>query len=108
MKLVRGIIREDTFARVADALQRAGAAGLTVTTGQGRGRHGRTAVFRGTSHPALDPVCVVEVIADDDSADRIARVMMDHAHTGQPGDGHVLVMAVSECYAVRTRWLEVA
>jgi nitrogen regulatory protein PII len=33
---------------------------------------------------------------------------MDHAHTGQPGDGHVLVMAVSECYAVRTRWLEVA
>ena len=34
--------------------------------------------------------------------------MMDHAHTGQPGDGHVLVMAVSECYAVRTRWLEVA
>ena len=93
---------------VVTALENAGVSGVTVIAGNGRGTHTPLATYRGVQYRPLLPVYVVDVIADDDAADDIVRTMLEHGHTGEHGDGHVLVMGIEECYRVRTRFLEVA
>jgi nitrogen regulatory protein PII len=108
MKLIRGYVREASADVIARALEQAGASGITVMSAHGRGTTGATGIYRGRPYRVLLPMCVIEVIASDASADDIVRVMVDHGHTGHPGDGHVLVLAVDEAYSVRTRWRDVA
>jgi len=107
-KLVRGILREDKVMAVVGALEQAGISGVTVLAASGRGSHTPLGIYRGVSYRLLVPVCVVEVITDEARANDVARMMMEHARTGEHGDGHVIVMNVDECYTIRTRWLEVA
>ena len=107
-KLVRGILREDRMMTVVGALEQAGVTGMTVMGASGRGKHSPYGVYRGIRYRALVPVCVVDVITDESRASDVARLMMEHGRTGEHGDGHVLIINVDECYAVRTRWLEVA
>jgi len=108
MKLVHGILREDMVPPVVRALDQAGVNGVTVMRASGRGSQTPLAMYRGVPYRPLKPVCVVQVIVDEASAEDVARLMLEHGHTGEHGDGHVLVIDVGECYAVRTRWLEVA
>jgi nitrogen regulatory protein PII len=53
-------------------------------------------------------VCSIEVLIEDGRADDVARMILDAAHTGERGDGFVLVLDVAGSYSVRTRWLDVA
>jgi nitrogen regulatory protein PII len=108
MKLVRGIVREDKVSEVVQALERVGASGLTVTRVHGRGAETHSGIHRGLPYPVLLPMCAIEVIASDNTADDIARVMVDGAHTGHKGDGHVFILALDESCAIRTRWPSVA
>jgi len=108
MKLVRGIVREDKVNEIVMALSHAGAPGITVTDVKGRGASSRMGMWRGLPYPVLQPMCAIEVIVQDCTAEDVARVMVECAHTGQKGDGHVFVMALDESYAVRTRWRNVA
>lgn len=108
MKLVRGIVREDKVNEIMGALNRVGATGFTVTGVRGRGANSPMGVWRGLRYPVLVPMCAIEVIVCDESADDIARIVVDVAHTGEKGDGHVFVMALDQSYAVRTRWRDVA
>jgi nitrogen regulatory protein P-II 1 len=107
-KLVRGIVREDKLNEIITALERAGAPGMTVTTVGGRGKTPHTGYWRGVPFPVLLPMCAIEVIVCDNAADDIVRVMIDCAHTGHDGDGHVFVLALDDNYSVRTRWRDVA
>jgi nitrogen regulatory protein PII len=107
-KLVRGIVREDKLNDVITALERAGAPGMTVAKVAGRGKTPRTGQWRGVPFHLLTPMCAIEVIVCDNAADEIARVMIDCAHTGHDGDGHVFVVTLDDSYSVRTRWRDVA
>src|SRR5262245_1200196 len=104
MKLVRGIVREDKVNDIVLALDRIGAPGLTVSEVKGRGQKTVMGTWRGLPYPVLRPMCAIEVIANDEAAEEIARTLVDAAHTGFHGDGHVFVMALDDAYAVRTRW----
>ena len=108
MKLVRGIVREEQVFNIIDALERTGTSGITVTSVHGRGVNRQTAYHRGLPYPALTEMRAIEVITCDNAADDIARIMVDVAHTGSKGDGHVFVIPIDDCYAVRTRWREQA
>src|SRR6185295_18948756 len=108
MKLVRGIVREEKIHAIVEELTRIGAPGATVTHVTGQGEKMRTATYRGVKYPALLPMCAIEVNVDDNCADEIARTIVDTAHTGQKGDGHVFIIQMEEAYAVRTRWRNVA
>ena len=106
MKLVRGIVREEEVCNIIVALERAGTSGITVMSVHGRGTSRQTAYHRGLPYPALREMRAIEVITCDNAADDIARVMLDVAHTGHKGDGHVFVIPIDDCYAVRTKWRE--
>ena len=108
MKLVRGIVRSDKVNKVAAALERADVSGLTVMDVQGRGGHPHAAMYRGTPYNALLPMSAIDVITSDETVDDIARILVDHAQTGEHGDGHVIVMTVEDHYAIRTGWRGVA
>src|SRR5262245_48215960 len=104
MKLVRGIVREDKVNEIILALDRAGVPGLTVTEVKGRGANPLMGTWRGLPYPVLRSMCAIEVIVTDHVADDIAGIMVDAAHTGRQGDGHVFVVTLDNSYAVRTRW----
>jgi nitrogen regulatory protein PII len=108
MKLVRGVVREDKVNEIIAGLDRIGAPGITITEVKGRGAHAHMGTWRGLPYPVLRSMCAIEVIAADEAAEEIARVIVDGAHTGHQGDGHVFVMTLDDAYAVRTRWRQVA
>jgi nitrogen regulatory protein P-II 1 len=108
MKLVRGIVREDKVNEIIMALDRIGVPGFTVTDVKGRGANRQTGTWRGLPYPVMRSMCAIEVIVTDQAADDVARVMVDAAHTGHQGDGHVFVVTLDNSYAVRTRWRVVA
>ena len=108
MKLVRGIVREDKVNEIIQALDRIGAPGITITEVNGRGANAQMGTWPGLPYPVLRSMCAIEVIAADEAAEEIARAVVDAAHTGHQGDGHVFVMALDDAYAVRTRWRHVA
>ena len=108
MKLVRAIVREDKVKEVVTALDLAGAPGMTVTDVKGRGATPRTGMWRGQPYAVFLPMCAIEVFVADEAAVDIARVIVESAHTGHKGDGHVFIMTLDDSYAVRTRWRHVA
>jgi len=108
VKLVKAFVREDMTTVVTGALHSAGVDGMTMTRAAGTGRSRHLGVYRGHTYLALVQVCVVEVMVPDAAADEIVRILLECAHTGHAGDGHVMVLPIEEHYSIRTRWLDVA
>ncbi|MEJ8279196.1 P-II family nitrogen regulator [Pseudonocardia spirodelae] len=104
MKLVTAIVKPFVLGDVKDALEGLGVLGLTVTEVQGFGRQkGHTEVYRGAEY-AVDfvPKVKVEVVVDDELAERVVQAVVDAAHTGRIGDGKVWVVPVENVVRVRT------
>ena len=108
MKLVRAIVRDVKITEIITALNVARVDGVTVTAAVGTGRTPHVGVYRGRAYQALTHVNVVEVMVSDSAADEVVRILLDCAHTGCAGDGHVMVLPIEERYSIRTRWLDVA
>ena len=104
MKLIRCIVRPDKVSEATGALERVGVSGLTVIDVRGRGRRTRpTGLYRGVIYDTLAPMSMIDVVAADDLVDDIVMAVIDHARTGQFGDGRVFVMSVEEGYTIRSR-----
>jgi nitrogen regulatory protein PII len=104
MKLIKCIVRTGQVAEATGALELLGVSGVTVTDVRGRGQRTRPlAVYRGAPYEEFLSMSMIDVIADDDLVPDIVRAVLDHARTGQFGDGRVLVLPVEEGYSVRTR-----
>jgi nitrogen regulatory protein P-II 1 len=104
MKLVVAMIRPSRLDEVKEALRSAGVAGMTVSEIQGFGRQrGHTEVYRGAEYQVdFVPKVRVEVIAEDDEAELVAKTIVETARTGKIGDGKVLVLAVEQLVRIRT------
>ena len=104
MKLITAIIKPFTLDEVRHAVEAAGVPGLTFTEVQGYGRQrGHTEVYRGAEY-AVDfvPKARVEVVVDDESAQRIVDAIVKAARTGKIGDGKVWVSEVESVVRIRT------
>jgi nitrogen regulatory protein PII len=103
MVLLKAIIRPEKLEAVQNALERAGADGMTVTEVHGHGKQkGYNVVYRGCAYTvAFLPKIAVEVIIDDGLADDIVQAIMGAARTGQGGDGRIFAVPVTESYAIR-------
>lgn len=55
-------------------------------------------------HPEYEPrlKTKLEIMVPDDMAEQVVAVIQKHAHTGNPGDGRVFVIAVEETVKIRT------
>lgn len=110
MPLVKAIIRPNKVEDVTQALERVGAAGVTVTDVRGHGHEpARRAVYRGVEYNTnMLPKAMVEVVVPDTLADDVVRAIIKAARTGAVGDGHVYVLGIDENYRIRTGDLVIA
>jgi nitrogen regulatory protein PII len=104
IEMVIAYIRPDKLGDVKQGLAEAGAPSLTVTNVSGRGSQpSKKGQWRGEEyvvdlHQKVKLECVVADIPADDVVDAIEEA----AHTGEPGDGKIFVMPVSDAVQIRT------
>jgi nitrogen regulatory protein P-II 1 len=104
MKLVTAIVKPFVLEDVKGALEQLGVLGMTVSEVQGYGRQkGHTEVYRGAEYSVdFVPKVRVEVVADDNLADKVVDAIVEAARTGKIGDGKVWVTPVESVVRVRT------
>ncbi len=108
MKLITAIVKPFKLDDVKSALKDAGITGMTVTEVQGFGRQaGHTEVYRGAEY-TIDfvPKVRVEILADDEDADRLVDVVVAAARTGKIGDGKIWIEPVDRIVRIRTGELD--
>jgi len=104
MKLIVAIIKPFRLDEVKTALIGMGVQGLTVTEVRGFGRQrGHTEVYRGAEYKIdFVPKLRLEILVDESDAQRVAQELMEHARTGQIGDGKLWIVPVDAVYRIRT------
>jgi nitrogen regulatory protein P-II 1 len=104
MKLITAVVKPFKLDEVKTALQELGVHGLTVTEASGYGRqHGHTEVYRGAEYRIdLVPKVRIEVVVEDEDAERVTDAVVAAARTGKIGDGKVWTVPVEGIVRVRT------
>ena len=104
MKKIEAIIKPFKLDEVKEALQEVGLQGITVIEAKGFGRQkGHTELYRGAEY-VVDflPKVKIELVVDDDMAERAVDAILQAAHTGRIGDGKIFITPVEEAIRVRT------
>lgn len=104
MKLVTALVKPHKLDEVKDALQELGVQGLTVSEVRGYGRQrGHTEVYRGAEYTVeFVPKLKLEVLVGEGQVDDVIDAIVEHARSGQVGDGKVFVTAVERVVRIRT------
>ncbi|HWE56366.1 MAG TPA: P-II family nitrogen regulator [Acidimicrobiales bacterium] len=104
MMLVTAVIKPFKLDAVKEALEAAGAKGLTVTEAQGFGRQkGHTEVYRGAEYQvAFTPKIKVEVLVDEAAVSGVLDAISKAARTEKIGDGKIWVTPVDTVVRIRT------
>ena len=105
MKRITAIVRPEKLERLKEALFAADVSGMTITQVMGCGnQHGWSEYFRGTEVLLnMIPKVKFELIAPDDSIDRLVDIICSTAATGEVGDGKIFISPVDEVVRIRTR-----
>ena len=104
MNLVTAIIQPDAVDNVQIALHRHGINGMTLTEVSGYARQrGHQEVYRGNQVTIdfTDKV-KIEILAPDDEAWGIVKVIEDAARTVTVGDGKIWITPISDVVRIRT------
>ena len=104
MKKIEAIIKPFKLDEVKEALQDVGLQGITVLEAKGFGRQkGHTELYRGAEY-VVDflPKVKIELVVDDDMAERAVDAILQAAHTGRIGDGKIFVSPVEQTIRIRT------
>lgn len=104
MKKIEAIIRVEKLEVVKGALEKSGYPGMTIVTVEGHGRQkGLVQQFRGREYRVdLLPKRKIEIVAKDESVERILTTIIEVAGTGEIGDGKIFVSSVDEAMRIRT------
>ncbi|MEH6632162.1 MAG: P-II family nitrogen regulator [Halopseudomonas aestusnigri] len=104
MKKIEAIIKPFKLDEVKEALHEVGIKGITVTEAKGFGRQkGHTELYRGAEY-VVDflPKVKVEIVLEDELAERAAEAIQQAAQTGRIGDGKIFVSHIEEVIRIRT------
>lgn len=104
MKLVTAIIKPFKLEDVREALGEIGIQGMTVSEVKGYGRQrGQTEIYRGAEYVVnFLPKVRLEIVVDDDLADKVVETIQTTARSGKIGDGKIFVMDVGRAVRIRT------
>ncbi len=104
MKKIEAIIKPFKLSEVRDALQEAGASGMTVAEVKGFGRQkGHTEIYRGSEYTVdFLPKLKLEMVLPDHLAEAAVKAILKSAKTGKIGDGKIFVSKVEEAIRIRT------
>jgi nitrogen regulatory protein P-II 1 len=104
MKKIEAVIKPFKLDEVKEALHEVGIKGITVTEAKGFGRQkGHTELYRGAEY-VVDflPKVKLEVIIEDNLAERAVEAIQQAAKTGRIGDGKIFVSSIDEVIRIRT------
>jgi nitrogen regulatory protein P-II 1 len=104
VKKIEAVIKPFKLDEVKEALHDVGVSGITVTEAKGFGRQkGHTELYRGAEY-VVDflPKVRLEVVVDDDQAERVIEAIANAARTGRIGDGKIFVSAIESAIRIRT------
>ena len=104
MKLIMAVIKPFKLDAVRNALTELGIEGMTVSEVKGFGRQkGQTEIYRGAEYNIeFVPKVRIEIVVDDDRAERVVEAIRQSAETGKIGDGKIFVLDVSQAVRIRT------
>lgn len=104
MKKIEAIIKPFKLDEVKDALNGAGVAGMTITEVKGYGRQrGHKEIYRGAEYTTdFIPKIKIEIVVDDDLAEKVIATIQEVANTGKVGDGKIFVLPLEEAIRIRT------
>jgi len=104
MKLVIAIIKPFKLDDVREALTTLGVEGMTVSEVKGYGRQkGHTEIYRGAEYAVnFVPKVKIEIVVNDEAAERAVEAIQEAAKTGQIGDGKIFVLDVGQACRIRT------
>ena len=106
MNKVEAIIRPETLNSVKDALADAGLVGINVAqvTGRGTQRGVEMGGPRGVGSYVVDmlPKVKLEMVVQDEETQQAIDIVIEHARTGNIGDGKIFVSPVSDAIRIRT------
>ena len=104
VKKVEAVIKPFKLDEVKEALHEIGVSGITVTEAKGFGRQkGHTELYRGAEY-VVDflPKVRLEIVVDDDQAERVVETIANAARTGRIGDGKIFVSTIESAVRIRT------
>jgi len=104
MKLVRAFIRPEKEQEVVLALEGAGFPALTKMSVMGRGKQKGLRVGD-IVYEELPKVLLLIVVKDEDVS-KVESVILEHARTGNLGDGKIFVSPVEKSITIRTGEVE--
>ena len=110
MKMLIAVIKPSKLDAVRERLAETGVQGMTVTEVQGFGRQkGHTEMYRGAEYSIdFQPKVKLEIVVEDNEADKILEIIASTARTGNVGDGKIFVTDVEKALRIRTQELDVA
>ena len=104
MKKIEAIIKPFKLDEVKEALHEVGIQGITVFEAKGFGRQkGHTELYRGAEY-VVDflPKVKIEVVVEDNMAERVVEAVKTAAQTGRIGDGKIFISSIDEAIRIRT------
>jgi nitrogen regulatory protein P-II 1 len=86
------------------ALGEIGITGMTVMDVRGSGRHGgHRESYRGSEYVIDLPTKVkLEMIVRDEDVEEVVETVLEHARTGEPGDGKIFILPMEDAVRIRT------
>ena len=102
MKKIEAIIRTHKLDEVHSALLEAGFSSLTIIEGYGK-QKGHKETYRGSEfNVELVPNIKLELVCDEEKAEKAISIIINTAKTGEKGDGKIFVFPVEETIRIRT------
>lgn len=104
MKKIEAIIRPEKADEVRRALEESGISGIMITEIEGHGKQkGMIQQWRGEKYKVeLLPKIKIETVVKDQDAERITKVIVDNAKTGEVGDGKIFISSIDNAIRIRT------
>ena len=104
MKKIEAIIRPEKLDEVRRALQETGCTGLMVSEIEGHGKQkGMVQQWRGEKYKLeLLPKIKIEAVVKDNDLQRIIKVIIANAKTGDIGDGKIFISDIQDAIRIRT------
>ena len=104
MKLVKCIVQPYKLDDVKEAINALGVQGMTVIDVRGYGRQkGHTEIYRGSEYTVdFVPKVKIELVVDDDIAEKVEDAILAAARTEKIGDGKIFVTDVESAVRIRT------
>jgi len=102
MKKVEAVIQSFKADEIREALANEKIPRITIFEVKGAGSHqGKMREYRGARYIEDSPEVKIEIVADDDEAERIAELIVNTLRTGTFGDGEVIIVPIEQNFRLR-------